>query len=597
MRDVILQLRQRHVLKVGAVYAVAAVAAVEAADIVFPRLLLPDWSVTLVLAMAIVGFPLALALSWAYEVTPEGIRRDRGEATAVEPRAAEPPVPVAAPARPEAAAATAPVPAAPDRPASIAVLPFADLSVAKDQEYLADGLAEEILNSLARLRHLRVAARTSSFAYKGRQVDIRELGRQLTVAHVLEGSVRKWGDRVRVTAQLISVDDGYHLWSETYDRQLDDMFAIQDDIARSIVEKLQVELLEEEREGSIVAEHTSDPEAYDLYLKGRHAWYNRYRVGLQTALTYFEQARERDPDFALAHCGVADTYSILGLYGLMPPLEARRRSREAVDRALALAPDLAEAVFSDAFHFALIAPAIDWDSGYAGFQRACHIRPDYAEALAWHGIVVATRAVAPAEEVFDIVKRARAMDPDSAYVADLAGLACLWIGHPGRALPHLAFALRHNPEDTIALYGAGVSHLTLGRHDEALEHLRRAAELTNRASTFLGILGFALARAGETGEARGILDELLERERTGYVLPAVIAGVAASLGEESLALDYLEEAARMECHPAPTWWIRFDIWDAVSDHPRYRAVLERLEMAPNPPVCREGAPADELTGR
>lgn len=569
------ELRRRHVLKVGGAYVVAAIGTVGAADLFFPRLALPDWTVTLVVGLAVVGFPVALVLAWAYEVTPTGIERE-GRSESTTPGSG----------RDVDVRSTSPMMS--DR--SVAVLPFADMSPGQDQEYLADGLAEEILNGLTRLRNLRVAARTSSFAFKGRDEHVRDVGRTLEVAHILEGSVRKWGDRLRVTAQLISVEDGYHVWSEVYDRQLDDIFQIQDEIARAIVEKLEVDLLEEE-DGSLVVEHTESAEAFDLYLKGRHAWYNRYRVGLQTALTYFEQAREEDPGLALAHCGVADTYSVLGLYGLMQPWEAETRAFGAAERALELAPDLPEAHFSHALTRLVFgthgADRPNWDVPMEGFLTAWELRPDYAEAVAWHGIMWASQDDRPREEVLARAERIRSLDPDSVYVADVVGLMLSWAGQDEEALTHFEEALAANPEDTIALWGVGNALLGVDRPLEAVPMFRTAAELTNGASIFLGMLGYALAMSGDESGAREVLDELLERQRTAYVLPGIVAAVAANVGEREMALDLLEEGADGSRHPVLVWLLQFPVWDALHGDPRFQAVVEHLGIAlPRP---RRGA--------
>jgi len=377
-RSFLRELVRRKVLRVGITYVVLAIATVEAADLMFPRLGLPDWTITLVLGLAIVGLPLAIGLAWAFQITDRGLER---ESEVLEEGVPEP-------------QRDAPWSLSADTPhRSIAVLPFDDMSPGRDQAYLADGLAEEILNGLSRLSDLNVVARTSSFLYRGGGHSVGEVGRKLGVAHVLEGSVRKWGDRIRVTAQLVGVEDGFHLWSEVFDRHLDDIFAIQDEIARAIVEKMNVKLLEEEK-GGIFRELTDDPMAFDLYLKGRHAWYNRYRVGLETALGYFQRALERDPDFVLPLCGIADTYTVLGMYGLLHPAEARRACENAVGRAMELDPDLPEVRFSEAL-VTTVFPRFDelgeliWPD--AKLKAVWELKPDFAEAAGWYGLAHVAR--------------------------------------------------------------------------------------------------------------------------------------------------------------------------------------------------------------
>jgi adenylate cyclase len=564
------ELVRRRVLRVGAAYVVGAIATVEAADLLFPRLDLPDWTITLVLAVAIVGLPVTLALAWAFQVTDHGIELDSATESTRTPRAGTPLVP-AEQSLPEDAAIR-----------SIAVLPFADMSPGQDQTYLADGLAEEILNGLSRLRGLRVAARTSSFAFREGGQHVRDVGRRLGVAHLLEGSVRKWGDRIRVTAQLIDAKDGYHLWSKVYDRHLDDIFRIQDEIARAIVDKLDVELLQEEQ-GPILPEYTDDPEAFDLYLKGRHAWYNRYRVGLETALTYFRQALERDPSLVLAHCGVADTYAVLGLYGLMPPAEAGKLCADAADQALELAPGLPQAQFSDAL-CATVFPRFDergdpiWPDDR--MREIWERHPDFAEPAAWFGIARATRGGTPDAEIATLAALVRSIEPDSPYIGNMTGLILSWNGAHVDALPYLLEGLESNPEDIIALFGTANALLGTGRPGDALPHFEKVAELTNRAPPFLSMLGYGLARVGRTGDARAILYELLERQNDEYVPPIAIAAVAANVGETELALEYVDEAMAWDRHAPCSWWLRFPVWDHLHDQPAFADAFRRVGMVP-----------------
>ena len=216
------------------------------------------------------------------------------------------------------------------------------MSADQDNEYFCDGLSEELINALAHVRGLRVVARTSAFAFKGRGIDVREIGGRLSAGAVLEGSVRKAGQRLRITAQLVDVEDGYHLWSGQFDREARDVFDIQEEISLRIVDHLKLELLQEERD-KILKRATDDDEAYDSYLKGRYAWYRRYEKGFQRSLRYFEQAIEKDPGYALAHVGIADTFGSLGLFSFMSPHQAYARARAAASRAQEIDPEMAEA--------------------------------------------------------------------------------------------------------------------------------------------------------------------------------------------------------------------------------------------------------------
>jgi len=235
--------------------------------------------------------------------------------------------------------------AASPRIRSLAVLPFLNMSADKENEYFCDGLSEELINALTHIRELRVVARTSAFAFKGRELDIRDVGKKLNVGAVLEGSVRKSGERLRITAQLINVEDGYHLWSGQFDREMKDIFEIQEEISLTIVDHLKLKLLKGEKE-KILKRATEDHEAYDCYLKGRYFWYRRYEKGFQRGLQYFQQTIEKDPDYALAHVGIADTFGSLGLFAFMPPHQAFSRAKAAANEALEIDAELAEAYAS-----------------------------------------------------------------------------------------------------------------------------------------------------------------------------------------------------------------------------------------------------------
>ena len=327
------ELKRRRVFRVGAVYAAAAYVVLEASDLMLPRLGVPDWVISLLVLLALAGFILAVALAWAFELTPDGVRRTGAHPGAGKLR--DEPVLGARSAivavglvvlgvgvgagwflkpKPDVSTAPAAGAAEPDDNKSVAVLPFDDMSPGKDQAWFSDGLTEEILNSLARLEEIRVTARNSSFQFKGRAVDVREIGRQLGVANVVEGSVRRAGDRLRITAQLIRTSDGFHLWSNTYDRQLEDVFAVQLDIAENIARVLDV-YLDASRRERMVASGTRDPAAFVHYLRGRAAYNEAHQLGVGTsdrlwqANVWFARALEADPSYALARFYHHDAFS------------------------------------------------------------------------------------------------------------------------------------------------------------------------------------------------------------------------------------------------------------------------------------------------
>jgi adenylate cyclase len=448
------ELKRRKVPRVVLVYAATAFAVVEVADIVMPRLGLPDWTVTLVIVLAALGLPIAVVLAWAFDLTADGVKRtedapapgDRGSASWASPRAL-----FAAAAlvmvgvsvgwltgrsgAPDAGASGVP-------PASVAVLPFANLSEDAANEYFSDGLSEEILNVLAKIDGLKVAARTSAFAYKGRNEDIREIGEALGVGTVLEGSVRKADDRVRVTAQLIQTSDGFHLWSQNYDRELEDVFAIQDDIARRIADALRIHLgMDIERRPM-----TDDVEAYERFLEARHLFHQRTEESLYRSIELYHEAIEIDPEFAEAHVGLGLSYLVLPGYA-SPDFDAAARARESVERGLAIDSSIALG------HAALGNLAGDqWRllAGDSGLSRARSLDPNDPTILLWHGIArLQTGLVDQAEADF---RRAIELDPASGVVTG-------WLGHVAVLRGDLDGALAAYRRSMELTWGAGQAWL------------------------------------------------------------------------------------------------------------------------------------------
>ncbi len=366
MNFFIRELRRRNVVRVAILYAIVGWLVLQVADLAMPRLGIPPWGVSLVIMLVVLGFPLALVLAWAFEVTPEGIKRTHEvehheSITHLTGRkldfliigvlaAALLFVVVDSYVLRERGISRTKAPSAQSGATltSIAVLPFVDMSQAKDQEYLTDGISEELLNVLARVEGFKVAGRTSAFAFKGRDDDLRTIGQKLGVENILEGSVRKQGDRIRVTAQLVKAADGYHLWSDTYDRQLGDVFAIQDDIARQVVGAIRRTLGRDSATQAVALPDeqrpTSNVEAYTHFLRGQHLLRPRERTGMEAALKEFERAVALDPAFARAHVGIANSLALLVNYRHRDLGSAEQRIEEELDRALALQPDLGEAL-------------------------------------------------------------------------------------------------------------------------------------------------------------------------------------------------------------------------------------------------------------
>jgi len=565
------ELKRRRVYRIAALYAAVGVAISLAVPDLFDALLLPVWSARFVIVLIALGFPIALILAWAYEVKPEDPRPAEPE----DPRPAEP---VGSPAEPEGRGAVS----SPgdlstgaiteeEPPPSIAVLPFVDMSPDQDQEYFCDGMAEELINALTKVKGLRVAARTSSFHYKGRSEDVREIGGQLSVRVVLEGSVRRAEERLRVTAQLVSVEDGYHLWSETYDRELKDVFAIQDEISRSIVESLRPTLLGEE-EHTLVTPPTRSLEAYDHYLRGRHYWEGRYEKGLETALSHFEKAVEIDPEYALPHTGVADSYAVLGTYGYLRPEAAGERARAAAESAVELDTGLSEAHASLGFSHLLY--GWDWEKSEAEFRKAIELNPDNANARGWLGLQLGTQG--RFEEAFEEIAIAERLDPFSNYIASTSAAIHVLNRNMDHAAELLEQVVTRDPNYLFTVWVLGwIYSSMMSRHGDAVRMSERAVALSNDALFFKGWLGYAYATAGMPEKARAILDELRACEDSQYVSPLSLAWIHVGLGENEYALDRLAQAVA-EGTPYMFNIHQVALYDPLRSDPRFAELASQV---------------------
>jgi adenylate cyclase len=416
------EMKRRRVGKVAIAYGAVAWAVTESASVVLPALYLPEWTVTLIVVFLLLGFPIAMVLAWIFDATPEGIQRTE----------ALPGLPPKSRMRMRAAYGVLVLLAmaglgyllyerglgraiAGDPHGSIAVLPFANLSGDPSKDYFSDGMSEELLNLLARVPGLQVAARTSAFAYKGKNVDVREVGRELGVETVLEGSVRQAGDKVRITAQLIDTETGFHLWSETYDRELKDIFVVQDEIAQAIVDRLKIQLAPDEQQlAHREKAPTQDVKAYELYLQGRAIWKRRGEENLRRAIELFQQALGRDPAFGRAHAALASAYAVMPGYTKEENDEEQffRLAEQAARQALALDPKIGEA-------HAVLAQ-VNADRGNlldaeAGFFFAISLEPNEPTPHHWYSILLSK--VGRLDAALGQAKRAFELDPKSPIIA------------------------------------------------------------------------------------------------------------------------------------------------------------------------------------
>jgi TolB-like protein/Tfp pilus assembly protein PilF/predicted Ser/Thr protein kinase len=423
-----------------------------------------------------------------------------------------------------------------DRP-SIAVLPFTNLSADPEQEYFCDGMAEEIINALTHLEGLRVVARTSAFAFKGKSGDIREIGRQLDVETVLEGSVRKAGARVRITAQLVSVTDGYHIWSEKFDRELQDIFGIQDEISLAIVDRLKVRLLGKER-AELTRRHTEDLGAYQLYLKGRYFWNRRTKAALERALGCFQEAIERDPEYADAYVGLADAYNVLYARGHVPLQEAYQNATNAVLRALNLNESLAAA------HTSLAEVKRVFESDLEGaereFRHAIELNPGYATAHHWYSMMLVDAG--RFEEAVEEGDRALDLDPLSTVikllVADLRSRAWDWAG----AEEMYGHALEIDAANENILGAYSIFLAKVGRMDEAVSLVKRAMELAPANPLVLGYHMTVLYHARKFDECIEVGSKLLEMVTVEPLVPLLIGACYTAQGMHEEALEALGKA-------------------------------------------------------
>ncbi len=448
---------------------------------------------------------------------------------------------------------------------SIVVLPFVDMSAEKNQEYFSDGLAEELLNDLARIQGLRVAARTSSFQFKGKTEDVRSVGEKLNVGNVLEGSVRREGKRVRITAQLINASDGFHLWSETYDRELDDIFAVQDDIARSVAESLRVALL-----GGKTATPSKpgrNAEAYNAYLQGRYFFERRSKEDLEKAISYYEQAIKLDPEYSPAWAGLGRARDDQAGGGYLPVEEAYRKARAAVERALALDPNLAEA------HAAMgrIKNTYDWDwaGADASFRRALALEPGNAGVVREAGNMALTQG--RLEEAIALYGRAVALDPLSPRAHNSLGIAAYYAGRLDEAEAAVKKALELSPERVGTHTLLGRIYLVQAQPQKALAEMQREVELVWRLNG-LAMVYHALGRKQESDAA---LAELTAKYQADFAYQ--IAEVYAFRGEADRAFAWLERAY-VQRDGGLTEMKGDPLLKNLERDPRYAAFLKKMRL-------------------
>ncbi|MFC2142369.1 protein kinase [Acidobacteriota bacterium] len=461
---------------------------------------------------------------------------------------------------------------------SIAVLPFTDLSPGKDQEYFCDGVAEELINALTQIGELKVASRTSSFQFKGKGLDIREIGKKLEVAAVLEGSVRKAGNRVRITAQLIDITDGYHIWSEKFDRDLDDIFSIQDEISLAIVEKLKIKLLGVEK-ARLTKRHTENQEAFNLYLKGRFFWNKRFEGVLLQAMDCFRQAIDIDPLFALAYAAMAECYCDLGFFGYAPPHDIYPKGKAAANKALEIDKELGEAHTS----LGWIKTFYDWDwpGAEREFQKALKLCPDYATAHSWYGWCLCV--VGRFDEAVAETEEALKLDPVSLMINSMHGLVLGLNGQHDEAVEQCQKTIKMDPNFAFGHVNLGHVYSIMAVRgeenawDSAVASFQKGLDAAKGSTYGEGLLGNAYGQSGQGKKAKDVLLHLEELSQERFVSPMHIMFVYLGLNNLDKVFEYIDKAAEIQASLLVLLkeWPTFE---NVRSDPRGQAILKRIGL-------------------
>jgi TolB-like protein/Tfp pilus assembly protein PilF len=545
-RNLFAELKRRNVYKVAVAYAVVAWLIIQAASILLPTFEAPEWVMKVIVLLLVLGFPAALIFSWAFEITPEGIVRetevDAGRSIThhtgrkivaltivVALIAAGLFVFQVLRGRSTSSFAATAIPNK-----SIAVLPFDNLSRDPDNAYFVEGIQDEILTRLAKIADLKVIARSSTQRFQNKG-DLPQIARQLGVAHLLEGSVQKVNDQVRVNVQLIKAANEAHLWADTFDRKLTDIFAVESEIAKTIADTLQARLSGAEKT-ALSKRPTENPEAHELYLKGRHFWNRRTEADLNKALEYFQQAIQKDPSYALAYAGLADSYSVLPNYTDSAPKQYIDKAIPAARRAVELDDSLAEA-------HAALANAIGADlqlvACEAEFKRAFELNPNYASAHQWYGEVL--QSLGRFDEAIAELQRAHNLDPLSLVITSILAGALNSGGRTEEALQQVKRALDLDPSFNVAYWVRGQIHENKGEFDEAIADYNKAkAGGQNDAAE--AVIACVYARAGKRAEAEKILKQLGNESQRRFVASYGLAEIQAMLGNKDDALRLLQKA-------------------------------------------------------
>ena len=561
-----------------AAYGVVGWLLVQIATQVFPFFDIPSWAIRMVIVILLLGFPVAVIVAWIYELTPEGIQRTEDVAPGRSlSRTLGRKIDFAIIAvlltviafmawqhwRPAKTAS-----GDQESRSSIAILPFVDLSQSRDQEYLSDGVTEQIIDSLAHLHGLFVVARTTAFSFKNKTGDIREIGRQLQVSHVLEGSVRRGNGKVRVAAQLINVATGFHLWSETYDTTEQDLLSLQSDVARKVAAALRIELHLSETQ-QLAKPPTQNPEAYDSYLRGRYLLAKRTVDSIQKGRALFEEAVREDPRFAQGHAGIADSYILLAKLGAISAREAATHAWTEVTAALAIDDNLAEAYVSRAT--ILTDFEWNWPAAEPDYRKAIELNPNSASAHHWYARHLAE--IGRAEEAIKEIQAAEKLDPLSPFIGTEKA-KILYMAHrydEAIAQCRRALDLEGNFARSFSILGQAL--IQARKYPEGIEAVKRFVELSNNSGFAKLELAYAYAVAGNKPESDRIVNEVTTA--AGPFSPYDMATICAVWHDNTGAFGWLEKA--VEKRSVDVIWIRVDPrLDPIRPEPGFKEIVARI---------------------
>lgn len=460
-------------------------------------------------------------------------------------------------------------------PVMLAVLPLENLSGNPNEEYFSDGLTEEMITQLGRLQpdRLGVIARTSTMSYKGTKKRVDEIGRELHVDYLLEGSVRRDSGQVRISVQLIRISDQTHLWAQNYQRDLRDILALQSQVATAVAHEISVQLSAQGR-AVLASTRAVEPHAHELYLRGRYHWNKRTEAELQKSIEYFQQAIQEDPAYAASYAALADAYNVMGNWGLLPPREAYPRAKASASKALEIDPGLAEARIARAYATHLY----DWNPAAAEkeFKQGLDLNPNYAPGHQWYAVHLAS--VGQFDAAIVEIKRAQELDPLSLIIGDVVG----WIYSLARrcdpAIAEFRRAIELDPNFYPTHYDLGIAYAECGMPKESLAEMEKARSISGDTPRTMSGLAYAYALAGQNVKARKLLDDLIKLSKQRYVPPFDIAVVYAALGENDLAFTWLEKAYA-DRHP---WLVMLRVTpkvDKLRTDPRFGNLLRRAGFA------------------